>query len=191
MKKSITIIAAVFAAFLCQGIASAQEIPAGYERVDSLVYKDAALLDASLEGVNVLSDLDVNQSEDVTNALGSHIEKNRKKLISGYRVRIFFDNGQEARSLALGILGRFKSQYPGVPVYMDYVNPYFKITVGDYRTRTDAVRMLNTIKGAYPTAFIVKENINYPVIDEGHSYIVVDTIKVLRKVPTVQNVKTE
>ena len=38
---------------------------------------------------------------------------------------------------------------------------------------------LNRIKVNFPSAFVVKESIAYPVVDKDNSYVV-DTIKVLR-----------
>lgn len=178
MKKIIIILAAVSALFVGQGLASAQEL----QEVDSLVYKRADLMDAELVGRNILNEVNVKQDASVASAYASHVSKNAGRVISGYRVRIFFDNGQTARAGAASVQSRFEYRHPGVAVYMAYVNPYFKVTVGDFRSKSDAVRMLNSIKSEFPGAFVVKENINYPVIDEEHSYIVVDTVKVLRKV---------
>ena len=53
------------------------------------------------------------------------------------------------------------------------------MTVGDFRTRSEAVKLLERIKGAFPSAFVVKENIAFPVVDKDNAYVV-DTIKVLR-----------
>jgi hypothetical protein len=41
------------------------------------------------------------------------------------------------------------------------------------------MELLQRIKRDFPTAFVVKENINYPVVDKEHSYVV-DTVKVFR-----------
>ena len=54
------------------------------------------------------------------------------------------------------------------------------MTVGDFRTRSEALELLERIKSEYPSAFILKENINYPAVDREHAYVV-DTVKVLRK----------
>ena len=49
-------------------------------------------------------------------------------------------------------------------MYRSHVSPYFKVTVGDFRTRVDAQRFASrlTNSGAYRTVFVVKEQINYP-----------------------------
>ncbi len=56
--------------------------------------------------------------------------------------------------------------------YRTYSNPFFRVTVGDFRTKSEAMQLLLQVKGAFPTAFIVKETIGYPVVDRFHSYTV-------------------
>ena len=59
---------------------------------------------------------------------------------------------------------RFKGMYPGYATYRTFDNPYFKVTVGDFRTRADAQRFASrlTNSGAYRYVFVVKEQINFP-----------------------------
>jgi len=159
------------------------------EYVDSLIYRPAASVDEALAGKNIFNEnarsgkVNVRQSAEIEAAMNGHFETNRKRLISGYRVRIFFDNKQSARGASEEALARFTAMYHDVRAYRSYVNPYFKVTVGDYRTKSEAMELLQRIKANFPSAFIVKENINYPVVDKENAYIV-DTVKVLVK-PTV------
>jgi hypothetical protein len=106
--------------------------------------------------------------------------------MSGYRVRIFFDNRQSARKESENVLKRFHAIFPDVMAYRLYANPYFKVTVGDFRTRSEAMALLARIKGDFPSAFVVKENIEYPAVDSRNA-VVIDTLKVLR--PKNQMVK--
>ena len=59
---------------------------------------------------------------------------------------------------------RFKGMFPDVAAYRTYSNPFFKVTVGDFRTKSEATRLLQQVKGSFPSAFIVKETINYPPV---------------------------
>ena len=104
----------------------------------------------------------IDQTQAVQKAMSTHISRNASRRQSGYRIRIFFDNKQNARVMSEKVAAGFKAQHPGVSVYRDYENPYFKVTVGDFRTKEDARKFLNSIKGSYPSGFIVRERINYP-----------------------------
>ncbi len=90
-------------------------------------------------------------------ALQMQVEKNKGRKSSVYRIRIFFDNSQNARNVSTEVVDTFKVYYPDIPVYRSYSNPYFKVTVGDFRTKSDAMRFLEAIRPKYPTVFLVKE----------------------------------
>ena len=100
--------------------------------------------------------------------------------MNGYRVRIFFDNKQNSRAASEAAMNRFKSLHPGIPAYRSYESPYFKVTVGDYRTKSEAMALLQRVKDAFPGAFVVKGNIRFPVFSGKETYVV-DTIYVLKQ----------
>ena len=185
--RTITLIIAMMLTAICSQGLGAQE----YVTVDSLVYRPVSAVDSTLAGRDIFSvmpsraagagaDVNVSQSQAISGALSAHIAANPDRKLSGYRVRIFFDNGQNARQASQQTLDKFRKGHPGISAYRSCQNPYFKVTVGDFRTRSEALELLERIKSEYPSAFILKENINYPAVDREHAYIV-DTVKVLRK----------
>ena len=122
----------------------------------------APLLDSTLAGVDILSLVDVNQSDAITEAFDQYTENNKSRQIAGYRVRIFFDNSRSARTRSEEVARKFAGSHPGVKVYRSHVNPYFKVTVGNFRTRDEAQKFAGSISGTYPSVFLVKEHIQYP-----------------------------
>lgn len=171
---------------------SAQEItvPEGYELVDSLVYRHVSVVDTALAGKDIFhimplkargdkSDVEIYQSQEIANSLRKQVQSNVKRTMSGYRVRIFFDNKQTARVASEEMLKKFEAMYHDVKAYHTYANPYFKVTVGDFRTKSEAMELLSRIKRDFPTAFVVKENIEFPVVDKDNAFVV-DTVQVLR-----------
>ena len=197
MKKTRNLIVAILVLTLSMVGAysvSAQEIevPKGYELVDSLVYRHVSGVDTLLVGKDVFhimplkakggkADVEIYQSQEVASALRKQVEENVKRTMNGYRVRIFFDNKQTARTESEETLKRFETMYHDVKAYRTYANPYFKVTVGDFRTKSEAMELLSRIKREFPSAFVVKENIEFPVVDKDNAYIV-DTVKVLRPI---------
>lgn len=79
--------------------------------------------------------------------------------IKAYRVRIFFDNSQDARAGSTAAKTQFESMYPNTPTFVDYTAPYFKVTVGNFLTREEAIILLGKISGVFTNAFVVTENI--------------------------------
>ena len=123
---------------------------------------DSTLLGKSI--FNLLPNVTVHQSEAILASMNRQISSNSSRRLSGYRVRIFNDNKQNARGASEAAMGRFNGMYPGIAAYRTYSNPFFKVTVGDFRTKSEAMRLLQQVKGSFPSAFIVKETINYPPV---------------------------
>lgn len=84
------------------------------------------------------------------NRLGSSIE------ISGFRVQIF--SGLE-RQLAYAEQAKFKIRFPAYNVYISYLQPNYRVRVGDFRTRLEAEKFMNELKRVYSSMFIFSETI--------------------------------
>jgi hypothetical protein len=92
------------------------------------------------------------------------VRGNKDRKRNGYRIRLFFDNKQTARVESEELEKAFKEQFPQIPTYRSYTNPFFKVVVGDYRTKSDAIKELKNILPYYPKAIVVKESIYFPAI---------------------------
>lgn len=184
-KYIITIIASV----LLTGMALYAQEPQSNDRTvvaDTVLYRPADAVDTNLEGKSIFSILGkensgitLTQDPSIAAAMSAHIQSNKSKNIAGYRVRIFFDNKQNSRGASEDAVARFRALHPGTAAYRSFTSPFFKVTVGDFRTRSEAARFLTIVKSEFPSAFIVKENINYPAADRQHAFIT-DTVKVVR-----------
>ncbi len=85
-------------------------------------------------------------------------------VISGYRVQIFFDSGNNSRQNAEAIKNNFTLKYPDVPVYLTFKEPNFRVRIGDFRTLIEARGFLNRIQIEYPNAFVIKDKIKFPIL---------------------------
>ncbi|MBQ0078045.1 MAG: SPOR domain-containing protein [Bacteroidales bacterium] len=189
MKKTILSIAILLAAAICGnaqivGIYTEMpdSIPEGCIVVDSLVYSQGRRVETSLKGESVYTLMPENvafrHSIAVSDALDAQVQTNQKRMVEGYRIRIFLDNQQDSRERSAQAVEDFRKLYPGYNTYRSFTNPFFKVTVGDFRTKADAQIALKRISRSFPAAFIVKEKMKYPVIDIDRA-IVVDTLKVV------------
>ena len=194
--KTTKILIAILVSAVLSGLnaISAQEIviPEGYELADSIVYRPVSAVDTTLAGKSILdimpkkdagsiADVNIFQADTIAQAVREHVSANADRTLNGYRVRIFYDNKQSARVASEETLKRFESMYHDVAAYRTYANPYFKVTVGDFRTKSEAMALLERIRYEFPSAFVVKENIAFPVIDKDNAFVA-DTLKVLRPI---------
>ena len=125
-----------------------------------------ASVDSTLVGRSVLSVLGsgvtVNQSAAMRSAFDSYVSANASKRVSGYRIRVYYENSQNARNRSEAIARSISGTYPGIGVYRTFESPNFKVCVGDFRTKDEALKLYHALKSSYPTAIILKETINYP-----------------------------
>ena len=126
----------------------------------------SAQVDSTLVGRSVLSVLGsgvtVNQSAAMKSAFDSYVSANASKKVTGYRIRVYYENNQNARNRSEAIARTISGTYPGIGVYRTFESPNFKVCVGDFRTKDEALKLYHALKSSYPTAIILKETINYP-----------------------------
>ena len=85
-------------------------------------------------------------------------EKTKGKFL-GYRIQIHFGID---KTKALDMKATFIGKFPNYSSYLIYEQPYFKIRVGDFRTRLEAYNFLQQIQTIFPAAFLVRDQIELP-----------------------------
>lgn len=142
-------------------------------QADSVSFQRAPLADSTLVGTTVFQLLqqeagggkvELSQPAEMEQAYRMFVKANGERKRNGYRIRLFFDNKQTARVESDELEKEFQLQFPQIPTYRSYTNPFFKVVVGDYRTKSDAIRELGKILPFYPKAIVVREAIFFPEI---------------------------
>lgn len=111
----------------------------------------------------ILNQLHVDQDARIDTLLKRHIEMNKRMNgTEGYRLEIFFSSALKARDEAMQVKTNFLKKYPDVPAYLIFTSPDFKVRVGDFRTRGEALFLKQRIRRDYPNAFLAKDIIQYP-----------------------------
>ena len=111
----------------------------------------------------LLGKLPIRQDPRITNLLVRHSQINqRKRGTDGFRLEIFFSSGNKAREQAERVRNDFNLTFPNIPAYLIFQTPNFKLRVGDFRNKSEALKAKSTISYRYPNAFIVKDIIRFP-----------------------------
>lgn len=84
--------------------------------------------------------------------------------IDGFRVQIFMELGNDALRHADSVKMAFVEKYPEVPIYLIFGQPYYRLRIGDFRTRLEAENMYQRVKKVYKNAFVTADRINLPYI---------------------------
>ena len=88
------------------------------------------------------------------------------KAIPGYRIQIFFDSGANSSDRALAAEKDFEEKFENIPVYITWKAPNYRVRVGDFRTRLEAEKYLHQIAREYPNAWVIKDEINFPILNQ-------------------------
>ena len=105
----------------------------------------------------------VKQDPRITDLLIRHNQINQKRnTTEGYRLEIFFSSATKAREQSVRVKNEFNLVFPDIASYMLFQTPNFKVRVGDFRSKSEALKAKAHIASKYPNAFIVKDNIRFP-----------------------------
>ena len=111
--------------------------------------QDNSILDSS----NVIFKVDVIKDAGIENVLQTY---KSSYTLNGYRIQIFSDNKKQP---ARDEKARFLSSFNSVKAHEVYQQPFFKIRVGDFRTKLEAYKFQKEIQTQFPNCFIVKDEI--------------------------------
>lgn len=102
----------------------------------------------------------ITQDVNIRNLVNLHASQQRKMNgIKGYRICIYLESGQEANKKADQERAKFISLYEDVKSYKRFEYPYFKVYVGDFRTKSEALRFLKRIESNYSDEAFIREDI--------------------------------
>lgn len=82
--------------------------------------------------------------------------KARRVKVRGFRVQIY--SGSK-RSEATNIQNSFIRQNPGMNAYLDYVEPNYRVKVGDFTSRSEATAYMRRLRGSYSNVFVFVEDV--------------------------------
>jgi hypothetical protein len=94
-------------------------------------------------------------------------QKNGFEGMEGYRIQIYNSSSRNAREESGKVQAEFINKFPEKSYfeksYLLFSEPgYYKIRVGDFRTKTEATRIFLLMSKVFPDAYIVPDIINFP-----------------------------
>ncbi len=110
-----------------------------------------------------LENLQIRQDPRITDLLIRHSQMNQRKHgTDGFRLEIFFSSDNKAREQAVKVKNEFNLVFPDIASYLLFQTPNFKVRIGDFRNKSEALKTKAYIASKYPNAFIVKDIIRFP-----------------------------
>ena len=111
----------------------------------------------------LLGKLSIRQDPLITDLLIHQSQINQRRHgTDGFRLEIYFSSDSKAREQATRIKNDFNLNFPQIPAYVLFQTPNFKVRIGDFRNKSEALKSKASISSKYPNAFIVKDIIRFP-----------------------------
>jgi len=116
------------------------------------------------DGSFIWQRLNVESSTEISDLLRQQYDQSRKTgTFPGYRLQLYFGSGVQARTHAEKVRADFNALYPEMRVYLSFKSPDFIVRAGDFRTKSDALKVLKSLTAGFSNAFIVTDEIAFPV----------------------------
>ena len=118
-------------------------------QTDTTLSKDGSITSINERGIDAL----ISKYEDILKA---------KNGIEGWRVQLAF---KEKKEDADKIKIDFINLYPEIPAYLGYEAPYYRVRVGNCKTKLEAIKIRDLISKNFPGAYHVPEIINFSQLE--------------------------
>lgn len=111
--------------------------------------------------------LHIIQDPAIDTLVSRHILMNASKEgIDGWRIQIYRGGHRTANEDSNKVRARFMEEYPELPTYRTFDRPnWFKVKVGDFRTREEAAKIFFEIQKRYPDAYLIQDVISFSKTD--------------------------
>lgn len=61
---------------------------------------------------------------------------------------------------------KFSQRFPGIPTYITYASPNFRLRAGEFASTQEALKFLQQLKSMFPASFMIEEKTNDNVKDK-------------------------
>lgn len=99
--------------------------------------------------------------------LEQHIAFNEiSRTTMGFRIKIGVFTGSGSKQQAFDLRDQIINSFPDLRAYVFFEEPNFTVKCGDYLTKLDAFGPYLKLKEIFPTALIIRDYINFPVLSK-------------------------
>ena len=122
---------------------------------------------------NIMGRLEIRQPLELDSLINRYIHANQNLFrvnnhygMDGYRIQIYWSNNRNARDESSNVRVTFIGKFPDIASYQSYADPgYFRVRVGDFRTKTEAMKAFQRINREFPDAYIIRDIISFPELN--------------------------
>lgn len=115
----------------------------------------AGKLQERTEGEGVITIYD---EEGIEELVDIQVEVNERiGGVEGYRIQLYSGSGPAGKRGALNVKGKFLNNFPGYDADLSFTSPFWRVRVGNYRHKHEALPLLTDLREKFPNCYIVKD----------------------------------
>ncbi|MBP5418264.1 MAG: SPOR domain-containing protein [Bacteroidales bacterium] len=88
----------------------------------------------------------------------SHKIDSEQSTLNGYRVQVYSGSGVKAKAEAKAAQIKLQTLYPNEKVYIVYNAPFWRVRIGDFRYRSEALPLLSDVKTQFAGSYTVRDH---------------------------------
>ena len=117
---------------------------------------------------NRRGDLNIYQNSAIDSLINRYILYNlRMDGMEGYRIQIYSSSNKNAREESGKVRQEFITKFPDIRSEVTFDQPsYYKVRVGNYRTRVEGTKYLLMVRKVFPDAYLVPDIISFPDLNK-------------------------
>ncbi|MDD2530713.1 MAG: hypothetical protein PHN41_05735 [Bacteroidales bacterium] len=121
----------------------------------------------SLLSQNIKAQVEIIADGRLQTILEQHISFNEiSRTAVGYRIKIGVFTGAGSKQRAFDLRDEIVKNFPDLRAYVFFEEPNFTVKCGDYLTKLDAFGPFLNLKTMFPSASIIRDYINFPVLSK-------------------------
>ncbi|WP_075591645.1 SPOR domain-containing protein [Labilibacter marinus] len=99
------------------------------------------------------------QEPGIEELVGIHIDANkRNKGIDGFRIQLYLGSNKNAKKEATDVKGKLLSLFPEEHPYIMYKAPFWRVQVGDFRSKNESLELYRKLRKEFPSCYPVPVN---------------------------------
>ncbi len=107
--------------------------------------------------------LSIVQDPGIAKLVAIHIDaSSRSKVIDGFRIQLYLGSNNNAKNEATQVKTRLLSLFPNERPHVIYEAPFWRVQVGDFRSKNEALSLYKKLKPEFPSCYAVPVN-NIPL----------------------------
>ncbi len=126
--------------------------------ISSAIYAQKGLvssLQEKQEGQGVITIYDEDGIEELVNI---QVEVNKRMGgVDGFRIQLYSGSGPTGKKKALQVKSKFLHNFAEYDADMSFTSPFWRVRVGNYRHKHEALPLLTELRKFFPNCYIVKD----------------------------------